>query len=180
MKAALAMYSNQKQPVIVSSKRNTTYLVPTGVHNENPFPVDHIAGGKLVDTSNLSSGKDKSFGYFGRPLEVLINSMIKDEETSDEELNEIIESGNKETTKNGLNDRTNSMNLNSDPKSSPSNNNESIKADLNHINDYLNANGRPKISTEFEDILNSPKKTPKRVSKATDDEVNIYSQIKMA
>lgn len=66
VKAALAMYSNQKQAVIVSSKRNTNYLVPTsmasnpsgsgGLHQENPFPVDHITGGKLINTSTLSTG----------------------------------------------------------------------------------------------------------------------------
>ena len=64
VKAALAMYSNQKQSVIVSSKRNTTYLTPTAAietsaatTSENPFPVDHINDVKLMSSSNLSTGK---------------------------------------------------------------------------------------------------------------------------
>ncbi len=68
MKAALAMYSNQNQPVIVSSKRtanNTNATAATAATtNEskesntslNPFPVDHITNAKLMSNSNLSTG----------------------------------------------------------------------------------------------------------------------------
>jgi hypothetical protein len=47
VKAALAMYSNDKKSIILSSKRNTTYVTPSLMQNENPFPVNHIASGKF-------------------------------------------------------------------------------------------------------------------------------------
>jgi hypothetical protein len=47
VKAALAMYSNDKKSIILSSKRNTNYVTPSLMQNENPFPVNHIASGKF-------------------------------------------------------------------------------------------------------------------------------------
>ena len=55
VKAALAMYSNDKKSIILSSKRNTNYVAPSLVHNENPFPVNHIASGK-IKCSEVDSG----------------------------------------------------------------------------------------------------------------------------
>jgi hypothetical protein len=45
------MYSNQKQSVILSSKRNTTY-------NENPFPVN-------TSTNNNNNNNENSGLYSG-------------------------------------------------------------------------------------------------------------------
>ena len=42
------MYSNDKKSVILSSKRNTTYITPSSLQNENPFPVNHIASGNKL------------------------------------------------------------------------------------------------------------------------------------
>lgn len=72
VKAALATYSTENQSVVVSSKRNTAYLLPLNnappvltseeqegqIKIENPFPVSHI-----TDNSNKNSdsfNKNKS------------------------------------------------------------------------------------------------------------------------
>jgi hypothetical protein len=52
------MYSNQKQSVILSSKRNTTY-------NENPFPVNH------VNSKNNNDNNENSGTYSGN-LSILL------------------------------------------------------------------------------------------------------------
>ncbi len=60
VKAALAMYSNQKQSLIISSKRNTAYVQPNLV-NENPFPVNY-ANCKGEQIGAIYSGR-LSFSY---------------------------------------------------------------------------------------------------------------------
>ena len=73
VKAALAMYQKQ-QPLIISTKRNTTYLMSlmnstkinkddltnnkTNISNENPFPVSHITvnGSDFRIAGNIEPG----------------------------------------------------------------------------------------------------------------------------
>ena len=91
MKAALAMYSNQKQSVILSSKRNTTY-------NENPFPVNHV-------NSTNNNNNENSGTYSGRliiimnfsflmtlNLNILFSRILDEEDLStDEDIQEELE-----------------------------------------------------------------------------------------
>lgn len=75
------MYSNQKQSVILSSKRNTAFLMPSSSlngnsstssnlsSNENPFPVNHISNSKESNANATTNS-------------------YSDEETSDDDLND--------------------------------------------------------------------------------------------
>ena len=71
VKAALAMCSNQKQPVVFASKRHTAYnLQPStpqrsaygaqavsdhASSTENPFPVSHIKNGAAIASSSAKN-----------------------------------------------------------------------------------------------------------------------------
>ena len=53
VKAALAMYSNDKKSIILSSKRNTSNAPPSLTKNETRFPINNIASGNTNSFKNV-------------------------------------------------------------------------------------------------------------------------------
>jgi hypothetical protein len=105
VKAALAMCSNQKQSVILASKRNTTYMISSGngvesQNGENPFPVpSHLNGVMTAGINNeneppsVRTGSASASTPSAKPSSssAAPTATYSDEDTSDEELNNYME-----------------------------------------------------------------------------------------